>query len=169
MYQYTESTTGAEPVSLEEAKAFMRVAHTSDDTQITSIIKRVRQTAEQYLSRSFVEKEIVLYMEEGSNNRIKLPFPNHNAVTSVLINGIESLSSTTIKGLTQLTVTGSFVGKEVKITYSTKAVFEEGIKSAMLKEILNQYQNKDSYYMENPALSIDRFKGMLRPFIKMSF
>lgn len=169
MYQYTENITGAEPISLEEAKAFMRVIHTSDDTQITSIIKRVRQTAEQYLSRSFIEKEIVLYIEESSNNQIKLPFPHHNTVTSVLINGVESLSSTTIKGLTQLTVIGSFVGKEVKITYNTKAVFEDGIKSAMLKEILNQYQNKDSYYMENPALAIDRFKGMLKPFIKMSF
>lgn len=169
MYQYTENITGAEPISLEEAKAFMRVIHTSDDTQITSIIKRVRQTAEQYLSRSFIEKEIALYIEESSNNRIKLPFPHHNTVTSVLIDGVESLSSTTTKGLTQLTVIGSFVGKEVKITYSTKAVFEDGIKSAMLKEVLNQYQNKDSYYMENSALAIDRFKGMLKPFIKMSF
>lgn len=167
--QYIKTVTGDEVLTLEEVKLYMRVSHSSDDVQITNIIKRVRQLAEEYLSRSLVEQDILLYIESSAKDDILLPFPNHVSVTSVLINGVESISSTEVKGLTQLKAKGVGVGNEVKILYSTSAVFEDGIKLAMLKEILNQYQNKDSYYLQNMASISDRFKGLLAPYIKMSF
>lgn len=167
--QYIKTVTGDEVLTLEEVKLYMRVSHSSDDAQITNIIKRVRQLAEEYLSRSLVEQDVLLYIESSTKDDILLPFPNHVSVTSVLINGVESISSTEVKGLTQLKVKGVGVGNEVKILYSTSAVFEDGIKLAMLKEVLNQYQNKDSYYLQNMASISDRFKGLLAPYIKMSF
>lgn len=167
--QYIKTVTGDEVLTLEEVKSYMRVSHSSDDAQITNIIKRVRQLAEEYLSRSLVEQDILLYIESSAKDDILLPFPNHVSITSVLINSVESISSIEVKGLTQLKVKGIGVGNEVKILYSTSAVFEDGIKLAMLKEILNQYQNKDSYYLQNMASISDRFKGLLAPYIKMSF
>ena len=169
MYQYKEENIGSEPISLDEAKAFMRVSFESDDTQIQSIITRVRQMAEQILSRSFVAKTITYYEEIAEKEVVKLPFPNHSQVLNVYVNGVDMVDNTTVRGLTQLSVVGDFVGKEIRVIYTTDGTIESGIKSAMLKEIVNQYQNKDSYYLENAGESTDRFRGMLRPYIKMSF
>ncbi len=169
MYQYKESNIGSEPITLEQAKSFMRVSHTSDDTQITDIIKRVRQKAEQLLSRAFVTKTITYYELAAKRDIIALPFPQHNEVTSVLIEGVESIDSVKIKGLTQFVIEGDFYGKEITVEYTTSGDTEEGVKSAILKEVLNQYQNKDSYYMENAADVSDRFVGMLQPYVNGGF
>ena len=169
MYQYRESNLGTEPIALNEAKAFMRVSFDSDDPQIEAIIKRVRQMAEQILSRSFVSKTITYYEQVAEKEVILLPFPNHSQVLEVYVNGVDTVDNVTIRGLTQLTVAGDFVGKEVKVIYSTDGTIESGIKSAMLKEIVNQYQNKDSYYLENTGEATDRFRGMLKSYVKMSF
>ena len=169
MYQYRESNLGTEPIALNEAKAFMRVSFDSDDPQIEGIIKRVRQMAEQILSRSFVSKTITYYEQVATQEMILLPFPNHSQVLNVYVNGVDIVDDVTIRGLTQLTVTGDFVGKEVRVIYSADGTVESGIKSAMLKEIVNQYQNKDSYYLENAGEATDRFRGMLKSYVKMSF
>lgn len=169
MYQYKESNIISEPIELEEAKSFMRVSHTSDDAQIINIIKRVRQRAEQILSRSFAQKTITYYEAVAERDIIALPFPQHSSISSVLIDGIESIDSIKQKGLTQSVIEGSFTGKEITVLYLTTGETEEGVKSAMLKEILNQYQNKDSYYMQNMADVSDRFIGMLQPYVNMSF
>ena len=169
MYQYKEENIGSEPITLDEAKAFMRVSFDSDNAQIEAIIKRVRQMAEQILSRSFVTKTITYYEEVAESEVIKLPFPNHSQVLNVYVNGVDMVGDTVVRGLTQLSIIGDFAGKELKVKYSTDGTLETGIKSAMLKEIVNQYQNKDSYYLENAGEATDRFRGMLKSYVKMSF
>lgn len=43
-----------EPLSLTEAKLYLKVDHTDDDTLITALIKAARETAEAYTNRSFI-------------------------------------------------------------------------------------------------------------------
>jgi hypothetical protein len=52
--------TAVEPVSLAEAKAWMRVDYGSEDAIITSLIKTARTALERYLGISIIEKEITI-------------------------------------------------------------------------------------------------------------
>jgi len=47
-----------EPVTLSEAKAFLRVDGTSDDTLITSLIKAARESGEEISRRAFVTQTL---------------------------------------------------------------------------------------------------------------
>jgi hypothetical protein len=71
---YTLDTApGTEPVSLAEAKTFLRVDGTSDDALIGSLIKSARIMAEGYTHRAFVTQTWKLTMDAFSDVRECFP------------------------------------------------------------------------------------------------
>lgn len=74
----------AEPVSLAEAKAHLRVDVTDDDTYISALIAAARQACEQIARRSFVTQtwdlSLTCWPEE---NYIELPRPPLSSVSSI--------------------------------------------------------------------------------------
>jgi len=65
--KYTTITPAAEePVTLVEAKAWLNVSHSNDDTKITSLIEAARQQAERSMGRTIVSTIFDLYFDQFS-------------------------------------------------------------------------------------------------------
>lgn len=62
-----------EPVTLEEAKLFLRVDHTDEDDLISSIITAARVWAEEYTQRAFVTQTLTLLLDKFPGGHMFLP------------------------------------------------------------------------------------------------
>jgi uncharacterized phiE125 gp8 family phage protein len=74
-----------EPVSLEEAKAHLRVDHSADDDLITAMIVAAREVCEQEAGRAFITQTWQLSLERfpGSECPIEIPKPPLIGIESV--------------------------------------------------------------------------------------
>lgn len=59
----TTSQPGAEPVTLEDAKNYLRVDTSDDDSQINTLITAAREAAESYTRRSFITQGLRLHLD----------------------------------------------------------------------------------------------------------
>jgi uncharacterized phiE125 gp8 family phage protein len=75
----------AEPVTLTEAKAHLRVEHTSDDTLITALIVAARTHAEAFTRRAFVTQTWDYFADAfpEDDGAILLPLPKVQSVSSI--------------------------------------------------------------------------------------
>lgn len=83
-----ELVTGpaAEPVTLLEAKAHLRVDFDDDDPLITGLIKVARQWAETFSRRGFITQQWKLLLDwfpTADSGLIRLPLPPAQSITSV--------------------------------------------------------------------------------------
>jgi uncharacterized phiE125 gp8 family phage protein len=81
---------GTEPISLPEAKAHLRVTHSSEDALITSLIGAAREMCEQKIGRSLIQTtwEVTL---DAFPDEIRLDMPPILAVSSLKyidVNGV---------------------------------------------------------------------------------
>lgn len=72
-----------EPVSLAEAKLYLRVESPDDDALITQMIVAARQAAEQYLRRSLIVRQWKLAFDGGVAGEVALPMGPVQEIVSV--------------------------------------------------------------------------------------
>ncbi len=82
MYLVQTLAPTSEPISLEEAKDFLRILENDDDTTITSMIKSSRGYAENYTNRQFEIATYELYTDTFCQD-MKLPKNPIKTLTSV--------------------------------------------------------------------------------------
>lgn len=89
-----------EPVTLNEARAHLRVDVNDEDAIITSLIVAAREYCENYQSRSYITQTITVKLDAfGAANVIELPRPPLQSVSSIKyidVNGIEQTLGTGI-------------------------------------------------------------------------
>lgn len=85
------NTVVAEPVTLTQAKAWLRVTHDDEDTIINALITAARQKCEGYTGKGFVERTVTAIVRNDLGN-IKLPYGPVGAITSV--NDVDGVSTT---------------------------------------------------------------------------
>jgi uncharacterized phiE125 gp8 family phage protein len=74
----------AEPVTLDEAKAHLRVDTTDDDALITSLISAARARAEWHTGRAFVTQSWTLWLDAWPcGGIVEIPLPPLQSVASV--------------------------------------------------------------------------------------
>ena len=74
----------AEPVTLAEAKAHLKVDTTADDTLITSLVTAARARAEWHTGRAFVTQSWTLWLDAWpESGLIEIPLPPLQSVTQV--------------------------------------------------------------------------------------
>lgn len=74
----------AEPISLDEAKAHLRVTHNLEDALIAALIKAAREWAEGYQNRAYITQTWELWLDEFPRaDYIPIPQPPLKSVTSV--------------------------------------------------------------------------------------
>ena len=83
----TRTATGAEPVTLEDMKAYLRVFHDAEDGVITRIIKHARQELEGATGLSLVEATVELKTE--IDGELRLPYGPVTAVTKLELDGMD--------------------------------------------------------------------------------
>ena len=148
--QIKETITGSEPISSTEAKSWLKVDFSTDDTLIGMLITSVREQAEKYTGLGLIEKTIELFDEEIPA-KIKLPYPDHLEVTEVKLNNIITTGYTKtglsqfILSFTEVTnLTADNSGLYVK--YKCTGTCPTGLKALMLKEIDEQYRNRGNTF-----------------------
>ena len=71
-----------EPVSLEEAKNYLKVETADDDTLISSLIKSARELIERYLRKALITQTWEMVLDDGGS-MVVIPRPPLQSVTSI--------------------------------------------------------------------------------------
>jgi hypothetical protein len=161
------STTGSEIITLSEAKDYIRVDTTDDDTLITSIIKQARIYAENYMSRDIVAKDRSVYLPYVAK-RFLLPFSPIASITSVTVDGSATTAYETFGLLDDIISLNSLPSENVKVRYVTEGLNDELIKGAVLQLVATFYDNRSDFYVGEAVNEIpteakrmlDSFKSM---------
>lgn len=91
---YVTTPPALEPVTLTEAKAHLRVTHSSEDTLITALVVAARQHVENYLNRAIVTQTLTYKFRQFPECRIVLPRPPLQYVVSVTYYDADNASQT---------------------------------------------------------------------------
>ena len=152
------STIGtSEPITLAEAKNYLRVVNTADDALITSIITNARMQVERFINSDIVSKQRALFLPVV-DYPINLPYAPVMQIDSVTVdgeanadygsNGLDNplisfgLSSLYGYQSTRTTTTTSF--RNVQITYTTTGISDESLKLAVLACVAWLYHGRDA-------------------------
>lgn len=149
--QIKKTITGVEPITLSEAKLHLKADYNDEDSLISLLISSVRESLEKFTGLSLIASQIV-YFDEEIEDEIKLPYPEHDAISEVKLNG-EVSTSYTKTGLTQFIISplATYVStaiseRGIKVTYTTTGNCPEGLKVCMLKAIDEAYRNRGNTF-----------------------
>jgi uncharacterized phiE125 gp8 family phage protein len=133
----------AEPITLTEAKAHLRVDHTADDTLITALIEASRVYCEQWTARAFITQTWELVIDTFPVNDFMIPLPPLQSVTSVKYDNGSGVEVTL--AIDQYEVdTVSQPGWVVPITSGWPTSVWEGINSVRIRFVAGYDPGTDS-------------------------
>lgn len=115
-----------EPITLAEAKLFLRVDGSSEDSLITTLISVTREYAEEYLHRSLVTQTWCMTFADSMPDEIFIPRPPVISVDSIKVTddeGVETLldpSSYKLNGRKDILIIkdGSVFGERIEFEYT---------------------------------------------------
>ena len=157
----------SEPVTATEVKNYLKIDFTDDDTLIETIISGVREMAEQRTGLSLIPSTIVYFEDSDYDDEIRLPYPEHNAVTAVTQNGEDILSDCIITGETEKVVKLPYIYDGIKITYTTLGTCPAGVKLALLKAIADIYERRGNTFEGAIAELSENSVAMLTRYMKL--
>lgn len=157
----------SEPVTATEVKNYLKIDFTDDDTLIETIISGVREMAEQKTGLSLIPSTIVYFEDSDYDDEIRLPYPEHNAVTAVTQNGEDILSDCIITGETEKVVKLPYIYDGIKITYTTLGTCPAGVKLALLKAIADIYEKRGNTFEGAIAELSENSIAMLTRYMKL--
>lgn len=182
-----EGESITEPVLLSEAKRWLKVTFSDDDTVITELITSARETIEEFCSISIVDKEIELIVDvDYANNRscieFELPYGpvklGEDGLTDILVERKDGNDSNVFEALTlneDYTIIGlsyfkfkTFCPGRYRITYPAGMTgVKKGLKHAVLRQIADEYENRgDSDRAQTICLSA---RQKAQPFKRMAW
>jgi len=152
-----------EPITLAQAKAWLRVTHDDEDNIISALITSARQRCEGLINKSFVERTVTAIVKNDLGN-IKLPYGPVGNVTGVfdidgneLTGGNYSLTGVADKRL------GYPMTGYVKVVYTAGyAVLPQQFKTALLCQLSWLYVHRGD---EDISLIAPDAKAILSPFM----
>lgn len=143
-------TVTTEPILLADAKKWLKVDYTDEDTLITMLIKGVREQVEKFTGLAITAKTIE-YFNDEIPDEIILPYPDHASITEVKING-EVSTAYTKSGLSQFIIypESIFVSNTdnsgIYIKYVTSGTCPDGLLLELYKIIDEKYRNRGNTF-----------------------
>jgi len=143
-----------EPVTLTEAKDYLRVDEVDDDTLITNLISAARKSAENYMKRSLITQSWKVAFDDYSPSYIRLPMGAVQSVTSLKIiarDGTETLIDAAkyylVAAKNRLVVDTPLIGHRVEVIYvagfgDNASDVPEEIRQGLLNHIAYIYENR---------------------------
>lgn len=136
------------PVTLAEAKNFLRVYDTVDDTSIQSLLVGVTQQVEQYIGRDTTPRTRMSYWARPKMliSIPRIPVTSITSIVEVQRDGNEVAldpSDFVVEGLDRKSIRLTSSYNSLKVTYASGyATCPEVIKGAILQELSLQYKNR---------------------------
>lgn len=155
-----KSVTGNEPITLEEAKAWMKVDGTADDTLITELITQARELIENYLNRSLVATTITC--DATPRYELRPPYGPVETITSVVDENGDPVEYywdgfVITFGSSTFSVTQGWTPIYTTTSYDTATeAIPSGLKLAMLETITYLYEFRGDG-MDNKDTRISMF------------
>lgn len=159
--QITQTEPAEEPITLEEAKLYLKVDFEEDDTLITTLIKAVRRACERYAGISFVTRTVTAYSDNW-DRLTELPYGPHQSVTTVTRIAYDDTETEletdqySVTGLNYLTLnigrvwrlSEGYCKQRIRVVYEAgfgdAEDVPEDIKLAILKEVAELYENREN-------------------------
>ena len=137
------STTGSEIVSTADAKLYMRIDTSDDDTLIGTMIEQARIWCENYIGKDIVAKSRQYYLEEV-NNRFSIPFSPLNSITSVTVQGA-SADYDTYGLYDEVIELNELPAKDIIVSYTTVGMDNGLLQQAILQLVSTYYDNRADF------------------------
>ena len=120
-----------EPLTLAEAKLYLRVDHADDDQAILRLIQSAREMAEEYLRRSLITQDWQLDLEDGLSDRVTLPRGPVQSILSVETRHADgTLLQTISSGLYRLAATRRELVSDVWLSERVRIQYRAGYGTA---------------------------------------
>jgi hypothetical protein len=137
------ATTGSEIVTAADAKAYIRIDTSADDTLLGTMIEQARIWCENYIGKDIVAKTRVYYLEYA-DDRFELPF-----------NPVATISTVTVEGSTaeydtygvdkNIVALKKLAAKDIKVTYNTSGLDDGLLQQAILQLVSTYYDNRADF------------------------
>ena len=151
----TFSSEGAEPVTLNDVKAWGKIDQSADNSLITALITAARIMCEQYINTSLVTRTIVADID-NCNGGFILPYgPVTNTPTAV---NWEGTALTLVWNFSQIQTPYG----RMTVTYQAGATITELHKTAIMQQVLFLYEHRGE---ENTGMS-PIARQLLNPIIR---
>jgi len=141
MLQITRAITGEEPVTLDEAKEYLRVLYDTDDDVIDGLITQCRQILEQATNHSLIEQKITL-TNDGYCDKFRLPYGPVTDVSSLTL----TKGTWTTDILATALVSNSLIVHKgdgmLSVEYTAGGIEQEGMKQAILELVAFFFMNR---------------------------
>jgi uncharacterized phiE125 gp8 family phage protein len=150
-----------EPITLAQAKAWLRVTHTDEDAIITALITAARQICEGYISKSFVERTVTAIVRNDLGN-IKLPYGPVGNITYVYdVDGNEITGTEyTLTGVSDKRL-GYPMSSYVKVIYTAGySVLPQQFKTALKMQLSWMYTHRGD---DDGSVIAPDSKAILKP------
>jgi len=140
---YINQVLEGEPVTLADAKNYMRVDTDADDLLITNMIEQARIYLENHICRDIVAKDRTFFLDNAITV-INIPFAPVETISTVTVEG--STASFTEVGLKkEMIELNELPAKRIKITYQTSGLVDGAIKQAVLQMASTLYDNRADF------------------------
>lgn len=180
------SAPAAEPLTLAEAKAHLRVDFSDDDALITALIVTARQQAEHRTGRALVTQQWRYGLDQFPDDSLELPKPRLVSVQSVTYLDNDGVRQT-LANTEYDVITDEMIGRiipaygkswpscrvwpgsvQVSVTcgYGAASDVPQSIKAWMLLAIATWYENREALTAGQPVAELPRcfWDGLLDPF-----
>jgi uncharacterized phiE125 gp8 family phage protein len=134
-----------EPVSAAEAREWLAIDTTSQDTMIGKLLKGARLKVERLVGKAFGERTLKYTCTMDNSGLLELPYPPVNSITSVVISSdgeTETLASTDYAIDNNILVCSAAIGYTVIVTYKAGATIREDERTLILKQLAWDYNNR---------------------------
>jgi len=143
----------SEPITLAEAKLYLRIDNTHEDTLLTDLIVAVRMIAENWMRCSLISQSWKLAYDYGIPESIWLPMGPVSAISSVVIVNQDTTTQTIDPSTywlnaaqNAMAMLGVLIGFQIQITYNTgygtAAAIPRPIKQGMLTHLAAMYDSR---------------------------
>ena len=147
MYDITDiqiTDTGAEPLTLEQAKEWLRVTSEDEDTLIAALIPVARRKIEAFTGWSLVAKEIAVEVSvKGNSRRFRFPYPKLDPEETLTV---EIWNNTEYEETTDYKINGQFIYLPTqavyRISYTTTPLTDPGVLHDLKRVILWLFENR---------------------------
>lgn len=159
---------GAPIISLTDAKNYIRIDTTQDDTLIGWMIEAAHTAAENYMSRDIIAKARTYYLDYSDSGFIDVPFGPVASVDAVTVKDVSV--AFTVYGLGDPMVEIEPLGSNIKIDFTTEGMSDGLLKQALLMMVSTYYDNRTDFVTgqtvnEVPSASAKLLDGIKSVFI----